>query len=193
MEAPKSYSAFADSERIAGGDRATVARVVKKLVDAGDLRTLLVFADHDGSQVDLDLRGSLEDVLAAVAATDAPEPAPKPRGPGRPKLGVVGREVTLLPRHWEWLSAQPGGASVTLRKLVDQARSGNGDKDRERRTQEAVYRFIAAMAGNEPGYEEACRALFAGNGEAFATHTAAWPADVREFAQGLAMGAGNDS
>ena len=84
-----------------------------------------------------------------------------PRGRGRPKLGVVAREVTLLPRHWDWLNSQSGGASVALRKLVEAARLAGDDKDRTRHAQEAAYRFMTALAGNLPGYEEATRALYA--------------------------------
>ena len=76
---------------------------------------------------------------------------------------MVAREVTLLPRHWEWLAQQSGGASVALRRLVDQARRGTEDKDRIRRAQEAAYRFMSAMAGNRPNFEDAIRALFAGD------------------------------
>ena len=119
-----------------------------------------------------------------------------PRRPGRPKLGVVAREVTLLPRHWEWLNSQPGGASVALRKLVEEARRANSGKDRLRRAQEAAYRFMSTMAGNEPGFEEAARALFAGRQEPFEALVRGWPKDVREHAKKLAAGvwqeAGND-
>lgn len=181
MNTEKSYSAFAGSACIAQGDLDHMARVVKPLVDARDPRTLLVFAFPTGEQVDLDLRGNLEDVLAGVSAETAP-----PRGPGRPKLGVVGREVTLLPRHWEWLNAQPGGASVALRKLVEQARRDHLGTDRMRQSREAAFRFMSAIAGNEPGFEEASRALFAGNGDGFTAHTQGWPADIRDFALLLA-------
>ena len=187
MSTEISYSAFADSACIAQGDLEHMARVIKPLVDAGDPRTLLVFAYPTGEQVDLDLRGSLEDVLAALDSV-APRPdKPERRAPGRPKLGVVGREITLLPRHWEWLNAQPGGASVALRKLVEMARRGNQEADRTRRSREAAFRFISAIAGNEPGFEEASRALFAGDGDAFSHQTEAWPADVRDFARSLAV------
>jgi len=182
-----SYTAFADSERIAHGDLKAVAVAVKTRVDAREPRALLVFADQTGAQIDLDLRGDLDQVLRAL---EAPAPAGEPdskRGRGRPKLGVVGREVTLLPRHWEWLKAQPGGASVALRNLVEKARSGNQTQDRLRTGREAVYRFMSAMAGNEAGFEEASRALFAGDGPAFADRTRHWPPDVREFLDRLAV------
>jgi len=145
----------------------------------------VVFGLADGRVVDLDLRGGVEDVLARLE----PPPAPAKRGPGRPKLGVTAREVTLLPRHWDWLSAQPGGASVALRKLVEaQMKAGEGP-ERARRAKEATYRFITAMAGDRPGYEEATRMLFAGDWTAFDAAVAAWPEGVRETARAMAAGA----
>ena len=113
--------------------------------------------------------------------------APEPRGRGRPKLGVVAREVTLLPRHWEWLGAQPGGASVALRKLVDAARRANGDPDRSRAARDAAYHFMSAMAGNLPGFEEASRALFADDRRRFAALIAGWPGDIRDHIVKLAF------
>lgn len=186
MSESNTYTAFAGSNCIAQGSLPEVATVVKKLADAQEPQSLLVFSDNAGAQVDLDLHGSLESVLARLSAP-APAPAePVRRSPGRPKLGVVGREVTLLPRHWDWLNAQPGGASVALRKLVEQARSSSAGQDRVRHARESAYRFMSAIAGNEPGFEEACRALFAGNKEGFEGQTETWPQDVREFALYLA-------
>ncbi|GBQ27726.1 putative cytoplasmic protein [Gluconacetobacter sacchari DSM 12717] len=107
-------------------------------------------------------------------------------GRGRPKLGVVAREVTLLPRHWEWLAAQPGGASQMLRRLVDQARRSDGGQTGIRDARERTYRFLSALAGNLPGFEEATRALFSGDDSAFAGHMRDWPADVKAHALMLA-------
>ena len=115
------------------------------------------------------------------------EEAPEPRGRGRPKLGVVAREITLLPRHWDWLNSQPGGASVALRKLVEEARRGSGDRDRIRSAQEAAYHFMSAIAGNLPGFEEASRALFAYDRRRFGDLIAAWPEDVRDHVIKLAF------
>src|SRR5262249_44105045 len=112
-----------------------------------------------------------------------------PRGRGRPKLGVVAREVTLLPRHWDWLGAQPGGASVGLRRLVDSARHARESRERVRAAQEAAHRFMNALAGNLPNYEEALRALYAGERNRFETAYAAWPEDVREYTRELAQAA----
>jgi hypothetical protein len=122
-------------------------------------------------------------------ATPKNEPSPTDgaaRGPGRPKLGVVAREVTLLPRHWDWLATQPGGASVALRKLVEEAKRTNQGKDRLRHAQEAAFRFMSAMAGNEPGFEEAARALLRGDQESYARFVEPWPIDVASHARKLA-------
>ncbi|MGN1289663.1 MAG: DUF2239 family protein, partial [Bradyrhizobium sp.] len=152
---------------------------------------VLVFNGRTSALVDIDFRGSVDDVLARLPKPARPldeEPAvpATPRGPGRPKLGVVAREITLLPRHWDWLAQQKGGASVAIRKLVDDARRSSGDKDRTRAAQDAAYRFMTTMAGNRPHYEEAIRALFAHDRRRFATLIADWPADIRDHTIGLA-------
>ena len=192
-----SYTAFAGSRRIARGTLHEVAARAKQALDAAEPAPLLVFRDDDASVVELDLRGTVSDVLrrlpisatTAAPASESTEPAlapPPPRGPGRPKLGVVAREVTLLPRHWDWLGSQPGGASVALRKLVEEARRRNEAGDRTRHLQERAYRFMVTMAGHAAGFEEASRALFAGDGARFAGIVAPWPADVRDHLSELA-------
>ena len=184
-------TAFAGERRIAAGPLRDVALAVKVHLDAYPESQVLVFDNTSAQPVEFDVRGTLDEVLARVDRTTSPVPAPadtecRPRGPGRPKLGVIAREVTLLPRHWDWLAAQPGGASVTLRKLVEDARRATEGADRRRTAQEAAYRFMAAMAGNAAGFEEATRALFAGDADAFQSLTQTWPADVRDFARELA-------
>ncbi|WP_372400332.1 DUF2239 family protein [Azospirillum sp. HJ39] len=178
-------TAFRGDRRIAAGDGPSVARVLRTALAAEpDGPPALVFDDATGRAVDLDLRGpDLRETGGELAAPQTP------RGPGRPKLGVVAREVTLLPRHWDWLNAQPGGASVALRKLVDEARKGGEAKDRMRRAQEAAYRVMSALAGDRPGYEEAVRALYAADRLLFDGLTADWPADVRDYARALAADA----
>ena len=185
-------TAFAGPGRIASGELRHVALKAKQAFDAG--KPVQVFEDASGRVVELPLElpaGDLLKRLAEPAASAVPVAAkpPPPRGPGRPKLGVVAREVTLLPRHWDWLAAQPGGASVALRKLVEDARKAAADGDRRRVAQEAAYRFMQAMAGDLPGYEEATRALFAGDAARFEERTAAWPEDIREHASLLAADA----
>jgi uncharacterized protein len=184
-----SCTVFAGTRSIASGPLQDVAGAAKALLDQNPAAQILIFDDLTSEPVEIDFRGSAEDVLRRLPAEPEPAPETEPRRPGRPKLGVVAREVTLLPRHWEWLAAQPGGASVALRKLVDQARHANGARDRVRRAQEAAYRFLSAMAGNEPGFEEAIRALFAGRRERFGEMTEGWPADIRSHARKLAAAA----
>jgi len=190
MERPRTTrcTAFEGSRRIASGELAEVALATKAVVERGERGPVLVFDDETSEPIELDLRGSPDDVLARLPSSDDDMP-PTPRGPGRPRLGVVAREVTLLPRHWEWLAAQSGGASVAIRRLVEEARRASEPADRVRRARDAAYRFMAAVAGNEPGFEEATRALFSGDLDRFVAHTAAWPADVREHARLLASAA----
>ncbi|MFH2051777.1 MAG: DUF2239 family protein [bacterium] len=184
-----SCTAFIGNELLARGATLDVALAARKLLDAGEQRAILAFDDCTARPVELDLRGTVEDVRRRYEVPPAPEAPAQPRPRGRPRLGVVGREVTLLPRHWEWLNAQPGGASVALRKLVEQARRQGAGKERVRAAQDAAFRFMSAMAGDAPGYEEAVRALFAGRRDGFEAHTAVWPEGVRAFAERLAEGA----
>jgi len=175
--APDEFAAFAGTELIAAGRAAEVAVAARHFADAPDGRTPLIFG-ADGRQTDFDLRGTDEDIAARYA--------PPRRSPGRPKLGVVGREVTLLPRHWEWLNAQPGGASVALRKLVEAARKDTADASAIRSAQDAACSFMTALAGDLPGYEDATRALYAGDQARFRALVAEWPADVAAHARALA-------
>ena len=189
-----SYTGFDGHQRIASGSLHTVAVAAKRAVDRGDSGTVLIFEDATGRSIDVELRGTEADVLARLPPSEATLPEPQSdvqtdaRGRGRPKLGVVPREVTLLPRHWEWLATQPGGASVALRKLVDEARKTNADKDKRRHAHERAYRFMSAIDGNLPEFEEVTRALFANDQARFSEFAAAWPADVRDYAIQLAFG-----
>jgi hypothetical protein len=184
-------TAFEGTQCVASGELAQVALKAKGVVDGG--KQVLIFDDVTGEAIEVDFRGTAADVLRRLARSESKETgaapgheAEAPRGPGRPKLGVVAREVTLLPRHWDWLNAQPGGASVALRKLVETARRANEGKDRVRQAQEATYRFMSAIAGNQPGFEEATRALFANDERRFGQLTEPWPIDIRSHARKLA-------
>lgn len=204
--APTAATAFAGPRIVAFGPLADVAVAVRLQASSPDGPAVLIFDDATGRPVDIDYRGSDADIRARIAAqggiadsgppdsgarpaSGASQDTGAPRGPGRPRLGVVAREVTLLPRHWEWLSAQPGGASVALRRLVDEARKAGAGRDRMRAAQEAAYRFLSAMAGNEPGFEEATRALFAADRSRFDNLAAGWPPDVAAYARRLAEAA----
>ena len=183
-----SCTAFVGSRRIASGGLEEVAWKAKEAMDQDRWAQVLIFDDITSEPIEVDLRGTPEDVRRRLAEGRA-DPVEAARRPGRPKLGVVAREVTLLPRHWEWLATQPGGASVALRKLVEQARAANRETDRRRLATEAAYRFLSAMAGNEPQFEEATRALFAGDAKKFEEMTERWPVDVRDHSRKLAAGA----
>lgn len=195
---PMTCTAFDGARLLSTGALPDVALAVKKASEAGALGPLLAFDDMTGKIVDLDLRGSTADVVARLSMppnaasggeNEAEEAMAEPRGRGRPKLGVIGREVTLLPRHWEWLASQPGGASIALRKLVEEARRSGAEKEKRRLAQEAAYRFMSAMAGDLPGFEEAARALFADDRARFAREIGNWPEAVRAYASRLAYGA----
>lgn len=177
-------TAFEGSRCIATGELKDVAPLAKAALDrsAGSHNPspVLIFNDATSETIELDWRGSMEDFASRLDVPAMPQPSPEPaRGPGRPKLGVVAREVTLLPRHWEWLSQQPGGASVALRKLVEAARLSSDTKDRVRQSRAVGYKFMATMAGHEAGFEEASRALFAGDQAGLEARIAAWPVDVQ--------------
>ncbi len=176
------YTAFVGTTRLVSGPLAQVAVAVRNAESDSLARPVLIFSDLTGKAIDIDTRGSDE----AIIDRYSPPPV-APRGRGRPRLGVVAREVTLLPRHWDWLNAQPGGASVTLRKLVDDARRAGGDKHLVKRAHEAAYTFMHALAGNLRNYEEATRALFANDRARLEMLMAEWPRDVREHAVALAF------
>lgn len=157
---------FRGDQRIAAGSAETVLVAALAAQEADPNATLLAFDLSTGRVVDLDYRSR--------PAPQAPEAVRR----GRPRLGVVAREVTLLPRHWDWLGEQPGGASVTLRRLVDQARKAGVGADETRHRRERAYRFMSAMAGDAPGFEEASRALFAGDESRLSALMGTWPGDV---------------
>ena len=178
-------TAFGGLKRIASGLLSDVIVAAKAVLDRGDAEAIAIFDNETSRPIEIDFRGTIEDVRQRLAVPAAGEAAP--RGPGRPKLGVVAREVTLLPRHWDWLNAQPGGASVALRRLVELARRDTEGEARIRIAREAANRFMTAMAGDHPGYEEATRALFAGDQTRFEAETEAWPADIRDHSRRLAI------
>ncbi|MDB6060179.1 MAG: uncharacterized protein JWM78_282 [Verrucomicrobiaceae bacterium] len=190
------WIAFAGNKRIASGPARDVTTKVKTFVDTDNRQSILIFDATSSQPIELDLRGSLTTVLKRLAITyphtsaadseEEAEIAEAPRTAGRPKLGVTAREVTLLPRHWDWLAAQTGGASVALRKLVEHALRASKEDDRIRQAREAAYKFMTAIAGNQPAFEDTTRALFAGDIDTFQTSLAKWPADIRKHALALA-------
>ena len=209
--AQPTFVAFASGRLISHGHLADVAPAAKRAIDAGEPRAVQVFDATTSEPWDLDLSGSLDDVIARhryqappdatlrdatsrdassheTTSSNATAHATTPRaGPGRPKLGVVAREVTLLPRHWSWLNEQPGGASAAIRRLVEDARKSKAPQDVARRATNSLFRFLVATLGDAPGFEEAVRALYAGDETQFDLHSTEWPADLRTHAMSLAQ------
>lgn len=183
MDPERTYTLFVGDDQIVNGDLAALLPEVKRRFDADPGEYLLILDDTTGKQVDFELRGTRDQVLERYL------PSRGTRGPGRPKLGVVSREVTLLPRHWEWLGDQPGGASATLRRLVEEARKNETPKSRARRAAATTGRAMTALAGDRENFEEAYRALDAGDRQRFEELTAGWPGDVREYLRKASVGA----
>lgn len=173
--------AFDGFNRIASGPRAELQAIVSAYLRDKPQAQALIFDSSSGRQVDLDWRPT----AAAEAKPDADANLQR-TGKGRPKLGVVAREVTLLPRHWDWLASQPGGASATLRKLIERASKGPDLKEQQQARATAAYHFMHAVAGNLPGFEEASRLLFAGKSEELKLLTARWPGDIGNQVMALA-------
>jgi hypothetical protein len=184
METHRTYTAFAGERLIASGDVHAMIRGTKAYLDGGGAEPVLIFEDETGKQIDFDFRGTTDEVLARLSSHPhfaSDEPTVETRsGPGRPRLGVVSREVSLLPRHWEWLASQPGGASAALRRLVDEHRKRDGGRSATRTAREAAGRFMWTMAGNLPGFEEASRALYAEDRSQLEELIRDWPRDIRE-------------
>ena len=191
------YTVFRDKRRIASGSLADAAIAFQQAMLADPSASVLIFDNLTGDTRDVDVRGTAADIRArypaptaastSATAPDAAEAADDaPKGRGRPKLGVVAREVTLLPRHWDWLAEQRGGASVALRKLIDEARRANAGRDMQRRAQERAYSFMSTMAGDLPQFEEASRALFAHDLNGLTERITEWPEDVRTHLMRLA-------
>lgn len=187
-------TAFLDVKIVASGSLQHVVSTAKGTLSDKELTQLLIFDDSTGKPIDVDFRGKMDELLERLGeqlgdpfGTDVNHQTT--RRVGRPKLGVVSGEVTLLPRHWEWLKSQPGGASVTLRKLIDEARRAGEQQSSIRASQEATYNFMTAMAGDFNQYEEALRALYAGDSDRFYHLIEEWAPDIREHVMRLAANA----
>lgn len=182
----RKYIAFAEGKKIAAGDIFLVANKAKKILKADPKTQILIFDDLNSQQIEIDFRGTQEAVQQRLEDLFSQKDVETRTGPGRPRLGVIAKEVTLLPEHWDWLGRQPGGASVTLRKLIEEAKKRNQAQDLLRQRQEATYKFMTVMAGDLPNYEEALRALYAGDAKKFAKLMADWPKDIQAHTATLA-------
>lgn len=190
---PDTYLAFSNDRCIARGSLREVALATRRVLDTGDTTAIVVLHARTAQVVDLDLRGPDDAISARVDAMEtattrpgaAEQSSARAPGPGRPRLGVISREVSLLPRHWDWLATQRGGASAALRRLVDEARQKSGTRDSHRAAQEAVDRYLRVLAGDRGNYEEVLRAFYAGRDEDLFRLAAGWPADIRSHLETL--------
>jgi uncharacterized protein len=189
METDRNYTVFSGQRLIGTGELRSVLLQSKRCLDAGETAPVLIFDDSTGQQIDFDFRGTPDEVLDRLAThpmfVSAEATSSARTGPGRPKLGVVCREVSLLPRHWEWLEQQPQGISAALRRLIDDARKRDPEGERIRIARDAAAKFMWAMAGNLPGFEEASRALFANDHDGFENQIREWPEDIRSHLKRL--------
>ena len=193
MENQSTYTVFDGPKLILQGSLSDVIVRVKKRMGKIENSSFLICNDSNGQTLDFNFQGSEKDVLKRLETFVSPQPAISKNketvGPGRPKLGVVAREVSLLPRHWEWLALQEGGASVTIRKLVDEAKKKFAEGSSVKQAQERVYKFMSVMAGDLEGYEEALRALYKKDAKKFALEIQAWPEDIKKHTVDLSKAA----
>jgi len=185
VETASTYTAFEGNRLLLRGPLSEVVMQIKKRLGKAENSTILIFSDATGKTIDFNFRGNERDVLKRLETYVSDEAPKVSYGPGRPKLGVVSREVSLLPRHWEWLAAQSGGASATLRTLVEDARKKSSNTGHVKQAQERTYKFMSAMAGDLEGYEEALRALYKREKKTFLAHIRNWPSDVKDHSMEL--------
>ncbi len=177
MNDTDTFTAFYGNTQIATGLLAdmlskTTSFLQEKQASRNDSETLLIFNERTGGQIDFDLRGSIEDIL---------ERALPKRSAGRPKLGVTSREITLLPRHWQWLESQAKSASASLRLLVEEAMKQDGGEADIKKNLAVTDRIMMTMAGDLAHFEEASRALNQRNVERFEDSVASWPEDIKQY------------
>ncbi len=165
MTPSPTVTAFLRDQRLTQGALVDVAR---ELATTPGGRAAQVFDDVSGDLIKLSRPEELARALVPTVVSASPRQ----------------EAVGLLTRHLAWLDARPGGASATLRRLVETAaRDGTG---RDRRARDAAYRFLSMMAGDRPGFEEACRALYAGDGPRLRAAMDDWPEDVADYVAALA-------
>lgn len=178
----RSCTVFENDEVLLRGSETEVRQAVRRARAVRPLGKLIAFFDDNGEDFEVEY-------VPPGTADAIPEPLVEEnlvRKAGRPRLGVVAREVTLLPRHWEWLETQPSGPSAALRRLVESARRDSAPADRTRRSVEATYRFLYTMVGNTAFFPELCRALFRRDWERFDAQLGSWVAwELGEYARML--------
>ncbi len=183
-EITNTYTAFLESKIFAKGSLKDLVLKIKKHLGKNENNSILIFSDSTGNTLDFNFKGSETEILKRLEMFVSQKPD-EYSGPGRPKLGVISREVSLLPRHWEWLAAQSGGASVTIRRLIDESRKKSSTGESVKQVQEKTYKFLSVVAGDFEGYEEALRALYKRDREKFLKQMEKWPKDIQGYAMRL--------
>lgn len=178
----QTYTAFTGHKLLAHGDLVKVAIKAKRKLKEDPHAGILIFSDLTGKQMDFDLHGTEKEVENRLQKFVADMPDNTVQGRGRPRLGVVAREISLLPRHWEWLSTQSGGASATIRRLIEDARRKTSSRNIIKQSMERTHAFMTAIGGDLPGYEEALRALYAKDEKKFHKQLSEWPVQIRDHA-----------
>jgi len=186
METPNTYTAFEGHELIFRGPLSEIVLKIKRRLGKAENSSILIFSDDTGKTMDFNFRGNEQEVLKRIDIYVSDDASKDVTGPGRPKLGVISREVSLLPRHWEWLANQSGGASATLRKLVEDAKKKSVSSSLIKQAQERTYKFMSVMTGNLEGYEDALRALYKRDKKTFLNQIKNWPSDVKKYAADIA-------
>tara|TARA_B100001013_G_scaffold338302_1_gene259147 strand:+ start:260 stop:835 length:576 start_codon:yes stop_codon:yes gene_type:complete len=182
------YIAIHNKSLIAQGELPAVIREAQRQFPEAEP---CLYKLDNGKRVDIDWRGDAEEVIKRLPAALVP-PAEKR---GRPKLGVISKEVTLLPEHWEWLSVQRGGASTTLRRLIDSAMSSMTPAQERRIKQDQLYSMMRVFE-DEAGFEAASRALYRLDEAAFSQAIGNWPEALQAIYQDKfhrLLSIGNDS
>lgn len=185
MEKSSTYTAFDAGKLVTKGPLPEVILKIKRRIGKAENSAVLIFSDATGNPMDFNFQGTEKDVLKRLEVFVREDPE-ETNGPGRPRLGVVSREVSLLPRQWEWLASQSGGASAVLRRLVDEAKKKTSEVGSIKQAQEKTYKFMSVMAGDLEGFEEAIRALYKKDRKTFALRMEGWPEDVKAYALDLA-------
>ncbi len=172
MNESERYSSFIGDRHLFTGDLKGMLSQTHAYISRHGEEGLLIFDNFSGRQIDYNFRVSLEELLGKELP-----PTPK-KGPGRPRLGVVCGEISLLPRHWDWLQRQRQSASATIRRLIEAAMKEASPEEKTREAIDAAGKFLWTMAGNLSDFEEASRALYAQKWHILDAITAAWPEDI---------------
>ncbi len=99
-------TAFEGSRRIASGELAEIVWRTKETLDRGGHEPVLIFDDATGEQVDIPYMETADEFPQSRVRTEPDDEVAEavsvpnldvPRGPGRPRLGVIARGDLVAP------------------------------------------------------------------------------------------------